>query len=166
MTGEAPKQSEALERVLLVIVVALVAGAAIWFGVQPGGGGSKVAETTGAAALGSSAVTSPTGLRYEDMVAGSGPSPQKGQTCVVHYHGRLVDGSVFDSSRQRGEPFRFPLGQGSVIKGWDEGVATMKVGGVRRLVVPPALGYGAGGSPPKIPGNATLVFDVELLGIE
>ena len=97
---------------------------------------------------------------------GKGASPKSGQTVVVHYTGWLTNGTKFDSSKDRGEPFKFAIGQGRVIKGWDEGVASMKVGGVRRLVVPPDLGYGPEGSPPKIPGNATLVFDVELLGIE
>ena len=116
--------------------------------------------------LGPDAVSTPSGLRWKDFQVGTGPSPSKGQTVIVHYHGRLADGSVFDSSRQRGEVFKFTLGMGQVIKGWDEGVASMKVGGVRRLVVPPDLGYGAQGSPPKIPAEATLVFDIELKGIE
>jgi peptidylprolyl isomerase len=83
----------------------------------------------------------------------------------VHYTGTLENGTKFDSSLDRGKPFEFVIGTGSVIKGWDEGVMTMKVGGRRKLIVPPKLGYGPAGSPPKIPGNATLIFDVELLGV-
>ena len=110
------------------------------------------------------------GLEYEDTQTGTGKSPAKGQTCVMHYTGWLwVDGSKgakFDSSVDRGQPFTFPLGQGRVIKGWDEGVAGMKVGGRRTLTIPPGDGYGAQGSPPVIPPNATLLFEVELLDIK
>src|SRR5258708_2780866 len=107
--------------------------------------------------------TTPSGLIYEDTVAGSGASPTTGQTVVVHYTGRLTDGTKFDSSRDRGEPFQFVIGRGQVIKGWDEGVSTMKTGGQRTLTIPPDLGYGARGAGGVIPPNATLVFDVELL---
>lgn len=104
------------------------------------------------------------GLKIGDIVSGSGATPQAGHTVSVQYTGWLSDGTMFDSSRQAGRnAFQFTLGQGQVIKGWDEGVATMKVGGVRRLVIPPALGYGANGYPPTIPANATLTFDIELL---
>jgi peptidylprolyl isomerase len=116
--------------------------------------------------LGPGAVTTPSGLRWRDLVVGTGASPEKGQTVFVHYDGRLIDGTVFDSSRTRGKVFDFRLGMHDVIAGWDEGVASMHVGGVRRLVVPPDLGYGPAGSPPKIPPNATLVFVVELKGIK
>jgi peptidylprolyl isomerase len=158
--------SDKAERAILFVVVGALVAGAIWFQLRPREAGSPVASTDGIAGLGSNAVTTPSGLKYQDMVVGQGPTPKKGQTCVVHYLGRLTDGQEFDGSRKRGEPFRFPLGEGQVIKGWDEGVATMQVGGVRRLVVPAALGYGEAGSPPRIPANATLVFDVELLGIE
>ena len=111
------------------------------------------------------------GLQYEDVVVGTGVQPKAGQTCVMHYTGWLWEngakGKKFDSSVDRGTPFKFPLGQGRVIKGWDEGVATMKVGGKRNLLIPPQLGYGmrgAGGG--LIPPNATLFFEVELLGVE
>lgn len=107
--------------------------------------------------------TAASGLRYMDEVIGDGAALQAGQSVAVHYTGWLTDGTKFDSSRDRGQPFRFPLGAGRVIKGWDEGVASMNVGGKRRLIVPPALGYGAGGTGP-IPPNATLIFDVEALG--
>jgi FKBP-type peptidyl-prolyl cis-trans isomerase len=103
------------------------------------------------------------GLQYEDVTTGTGPEATPGQTAVVHYTGWLTDGTKFDSSRDRGQPFSFPLGGGQVIAGWDEGVAGMKVGGRRKLVIPSDLGYGPQGSPPVIPPAATLVFDVELL---
>ncbi len=105
------------------------------------------------------------GMEYDDLVEGSGASPQQGQTAVVHYTGWLTNGTKFDSSLDRGTPFSFPVGQGRVIKGWDEGVATMKVGGKRRLTLPASLGYGAQGAGGVIPPNATLVFEVELLEI-
>lgn len=111
------------------------------------------------------AITTPSGLSYVDEVVGDGASPAKGQKVRVHYTGRLTDGKKFDSSVDRGQPFEFTIGVGQVIKGWDEGVATMKVGGKRRLNIPAALGYGAPGAPPAIPPNAELVFDVELLGV-
>ena len=107
----------------------------------------------------------PSGLQYEDLVVGEGASPKKGDRVEVHYVGTLENGPQFDSSRDRGQPFVFQLGVGQVIAGWDEGVASMKVGGKRKLVVPPELGYGSRGIGP-IPGNATLVFEVELLGIK
>lgn len=111
-------------------------------------------------------VTTPTGLVYEDIIVGNGPSPKEGQTAVVHYTGWLTNGTKFDSSVDRAEPFKFPVGLGHVIKGWDEGVATMKVGGKRKLTVPAHLGYGARGAGGVIPPNATLIFEVQLLGIE
>jgi len=114
-------------------------------------------------------VTTPSGLKIEDTKVGEGASPATGQTCIMHYTGWLYvngqKGSKFDSSVDRGEPFEFPIGTGRVIKGWDEGVASMKVGGKRTLIIPPELGYGARGAGGAIPPNATLVFDVELLGI-
>jgi peptidylprolyl isomerase len=105
------------------------------------------------------------GLEYDDEVEGAGASPQKGQTAVVHYTGWLTNGTKFDSSRDRGQPFSFKVGQGQVIAGWDEGVATMKVGGRRKLTIPSNLGYGPRGAGGVIPPNATLVFDVELLEV-
>lgn len=113
----------------------------------------------------------PTGLQYEDIKVGTGASPKTGQTCVMHYTGWLWEngakGKKFDSSVDRGQPFKFQIGQGNVIKGWDEGVSTMKVGGKRALLIPPQLGYGArGAGGGLIPPNATLYFEVELMGIE
>jgi FKBP-type peptidyl-prolyl cis-trans isomerase FkpA len=105
------------------------------------------------------------GLKYDDTVIGDGATAVKGQTVSVHYTGWLIDGEKFDSSKDRNDPFQFPLGAGRVIRGWDEGVQGMKVGGTRRLTIPPQLGYGAQGAGGVIPPNATLVFEVELLTI-
>lgn len=106
-----------------------------------------------------------TGLQYEDLVGGSGASPSPGKKVTVHYTGWLTDGSKFDSSVDRNQPFVFQIGAGEVIRGWDEGVMTMKLGGKRKLIIPPALGYGAAGAGGVIPPNATLVFEVILLDI-
>lgn len=106
-----------------------------------------------------------TGLKYKVVVAGTGASPKAGQTVVVHYTGTLEDGTKFDSSRDRNDPFKFKLGAGQVIKGWDEGLALMRVGDRYTLIIPPDLGYGARGAGGVIPANATLTFDVELLRI-
>lgn len=110
-------------------------------------------------------ITTDSGLQYRDMVEGTGAMPQPGQRVTVHYTGTLEDGTQFDSSRDRGRPFSFKVGVGQVIKGWDEGVGSMRVGGRRQLVIPPELGYGARGAGGVIPPNATLIFDVELLRI-
>jgi peptidylprolyl isomerase len=144
-------------------------------------GGAQTTEQAGAAAGGQAAepaagagsgsptpgriVTTASGLKYEDLVLGDGPSPQPGQIATVHYTGWLKDGTEFDSSGKRGTPFEFKVGQGQVIKGWDEGVSTMKVGGKRRLIIPPDLAYGAAGAGNVIPPNAELTFDVQLLTV-
>ena len=115
-------------------------------------------------------MTTSSGLQINDVKVGTGASPKTGQTCVMHYTGWLyVDGkkaAKFDSSVDRGQPFEFPIGTGRVIKGWDEGVASMKVGGKRELIIPASLGYGARGAGGVIPPNATLIFEVELLDIK
>jgi FKBP-type peptidyl-prolyl cis-trans isomerase len=108
----------------------------------------------------------PAGYWYTDLAPGQGAVAETGRTVRVHYTGWLPDGKKFDSSRDRGEPFAFTLGAGQVIAGWDEGVKGMKVGGRRKLVLPPQLAYGDGGAPPDIPPGATLVFDVEVLGVQ
>lgn len=111
------------------------------------------------------AISTPSGLKYIEIKEGTGAQPQAGQTVSVHYTGTLEDGTKFDSSRDRNQPFSFKLGAGQVIKGWDEGLSTMKVGGQRQLIIPPGLGYGSRGAGGVIPPNATLIFDVELLKI-
>jgi len=108
----------------------------------------------------------PDGLQYWDLKTGTGDTAKSGQAVTVHYTGWLTDGKKFDSSVDRGQPFQFHLGAGQVIKGWDEGVAGMKVGGKRQLRIPPELGYGSRGAGGVIPPNATLIFDVELLGVK
>jgi peptidylprolyl isomerase len=126
--------------------------------------------TTAAAQAAGKTMTTSTGLQITDTTVGTGATPKTGQICVMHYTGWLyengVKGKKFDSSVDRGQPFEFPLGRQQVIAGWDEGVATMKVGGKRTLIIPPALGYGARGAGGVIPPNATLMFDVELLGVK
>jgi peptidylprolyl isomerase len=115
-------------------------------------------------------MTTASGLQIADTKAGTGATPRTGQICVMHYTGWLYQngakGAKFDSSVDRGQPFEFPIGTGRVIKGWDEGVASMKVGGKRTLIIPPDLGYGARGAGGVIPPNATLIFEVELLGVK
>ena len=128
------------------------------------------ATQAAAQTAGAKMTTTASGLQFTDTTVGTGASPAKGQTCVMHYTGWLykdgAKGQKFDSSVDRGQPFEFKIGQGQVIGGWDEGVATMKVGGKRTLIIPPALGYGARGAGGAIPPNATLMFDVELLGVK
>ncbi|WP_279597773.1 FKBP-type peptidyl-prolyl cis-trans isomerase [Methylobacterium sp. J-067] len=134
--------------------LSLVAGAAV------------IAMTASANAA--ETVTTPTGLKYQDEVVGTGPQPKAGQQVTVQYTGWLDEGGKkgkkFDSSRDRNQPFSFTIGAGQVIQGWDQGVMTMKTGGKRTLIIPPELGYGARGAGGVIPPNATLIFDVELLG--
>lgn len=122
------------------------------------GGGGSMAENN-------QEVTTPSGLKYVDQVVGTGDVAVVGKTTSVHYTGWLENGKKFDSSVDRGQPFSFPLGAGRVIKGWDEGVQGMKVGGKRKLTIPSELGYGSRGAGGVIPPNATLIFDVELIGV-
>ena len=128
-----------------------------------------IGASTAATAQGK-ATTTPSGLQITDSKVGTGASPKPGQICVMHYTGWLYEGGAkgkkFDSSVDRGEPFEFPIGTHRVIPGWDEGVATMKVGGKRTLIIPPQLGYGERGAGGVIPPNATLIFEVELLGVK
>ena len=145
------------------MVLGIVVGAAVLAAMvaacaqsqAPAGGGGGGEE-----------VTTPSGLKYTDVKVGTGAEAKSGQNVSVHYTGTLTDGKKFDSSKDRNQPFNFPLGAGRVIKGWDEGVAGMKVGGVRKLVIPANLGYGASGAGGVIPPNATLLFDVELLDVK
>ncbi len=124
------------------------------------------APASAASGAASAPVTTASGLKIEDLLVGNGPTAERGKMVTVNYTGWLTDHTKFDSSLDHGQPFEFALGQGNVIKGWDEGVQGMKVGGKRRLTVPPDLGYGAQGTPGgPIPPNATLIFEVELLGV-
>ncbi|UPK33849.1 FKBP-type peptidyl-prolyl cis-trans isomerase [Bradyrhizobium sp. 186] len=131
---------------------------------------SHFVSTTASAQTAGKTMTTTSGLQIIDSVAGTGASPKPGQICVMHYTGWLYEngqkGKKFDSSVDRNEPFEFPIGKGRVIAGWDEGVASMKVGGKRTLIIPAQLGYGARGAGGVIPPNATLMFDVELLAVK
>lgn len=139
--------------IAIVVVLALAASAVAYLIVNRKGSEASEVKTA-------------SGLRYTDLTVGTGATPQRGQTVTVHYTGTLENGKKFDSSVDRGTPADFRIGVGAVIKGWDEGLMTMKVGGKRRLVVPANLGYGPAGRPPDIPGNSTLIFEVELLNVK
>jgi peptidylprolyl isomerase len=141
------------------LLLALALGSGVAFAATPAPGATTPAKV-------GELVTAPSGLQYVDETIGTGPMPVKGQQVTVHYVGTFTDGKKFDSSRDRNEPFTFPIGEGRVIPGWDEGVATMRVGGRRKLIVPPQLAYGAAGAGGVIPPNATLIFDVELLAVK
>jgi peptidylprolyl isomerase len=151
-----------LSRAKALAAIALVAGLA--------GAFAACAPTAATAQAVGKTMTTPSGLQITDSKVGTGATPQTGQTCVMHYTGWLYQngakGAKFDSSLDRGQPFEFPIGTGRVIRGWDEGVASMKVGGKRTLIIPPELGYGARGAGGVIPPNATLIFEVELLGVK
>jgi len=123
------------------------------------------AKETKEVAKSSNLITTSSGLQYQDLVVGTGETPTTGKNCIVHYHGTLENGTVFDSSVERNSPFAFPIGVGRVIKGWDEGVMSMKVGGKRKLIIPANLAYGERAMG-KIPANSTLIFEVELLEIK
>ena len=145
-----------LERLLLGVAGV---GALVLFADAGSGGAAG-----GPPSVSGQSMFTPSGLEYVDVVQGTGPVAAAGQRVSVHYTGWLTNGTKFDSSGDRGQPFDFPLGGGQVIRGWDEGVVGMRVGGKRRLIIPPDLGYGARGAGGVIPPNATLIFDVELLG--
>lgn len=154
--ARAPSGRNRQARVIAIIVVLAIAASAIAYLVySKRGGGSSGPQ-----------VTTQSGLKYTDTVVGTGATPQKGQTLSVHYTGTLESGLEFDSSRKRGTPMQFRFKVDPMIPGWDEGFETMKVGGRRKLVVPSALGYGPQGRPPNIPGNSTLLFDIELLAVK
>lgn len=142
-------------RIIAIVVVVVLAASAIAYLISTRRSGQTGTE-----------VTTASGLKYIDMTEGTGATPRNGQTLSVHYIGTLQNGTKFDSSYDRGRPYVFKLGTGSVIKGWDEGLLTMKVGGKRKLIIPPDLGYGPRGNPPNIPGNATLLFEVELVDVK
>lgn len=144
------------QRMLFIIMTLVLTPALGWGGTMSTSEKGPIADE----------VTTPSGLTYRDQVVGSGPVAVAGKTVSVHYTGWLTNGQKFDSSVDRGQPFSFPLGAGRVIKGWDEGVQGMKVGGKRKLTIPSELGYGTRGAGGVIPPNATLVFDVELLGVQ
>ena len=143
-----------MTKAVVFLVIAALAVAAVLFIVLRGGGNSTTGE-----------VTTASGLKYIDEVVGTGESPKPGQNVTVHYTGTLEDGTKFDSSLDRGQPYTFRIGTGVVVKGWDEGIMTMKAGGKRRLFIPAKLGYGAAGNPPRIPPNAPLIFEVQLISV-
>jgi peptidylprolyl isomerase len=146
--------------VLFLLLTAVAIPACSEKGPKPG---DKAPEAAASAPAG--AVKKPSGLSYVELVPGKGAQPSAGKQVTVHYTGWLTDGTKFDSSRDRNEPFTFVIGAGQVIPGWDEGVISMKVGGKRKLIVPSQLGYGAAGAGGVIPPNATLIFEVELLEV-
>jgi FKBP-type peptidyl-prolyl cis-trans isomerase len=147
------------------VFVAIVVVCAVLAVASGCGSKSNTAAGPGPTKVSGPPTTTASGLQYWDIVVGTGTTAVAGNLVSVHYTGWLTSGEKFDSSVDRGQPFSFPLGAGQVIKGWDEGVAGMKVGGKRQLRIPPELGYGAGGAGGVIPGNATLIFDVELLNV-
>src|SRR5215469_205014 len=146
------------------------AAAAVAVAIALTGASALIAPATATAQTAGATVTTPSGLKITDSKIGTGATPKPGQICVMHYTGWLYEGGAkgkkFDSSVDRGQPFQFPIGERKVIPGWDEGVATMKVGGKRLLLVPPDLAYGPEGFANVIPPNATLLFEVELLGVK
>jgi peptidylprolyl isomerase len=151
---------------LLITMVVLAATAVLAQSSTTKKANRRPTSTSAPTSVKGAPTKTPDGLEYWDIKVGTGPTAEKGQTVKVHYTGWLTNGKKFDSSVDRGEPFEFKLGAGDVIKGWDEGVAGMKVGGKRQLKIPPELGYGAAGAGGVIPPNATLIFDVELLGVQ
>ena len=155
VSSSAPTGKNRNMRIIAIGVVVLLALSAVGYVLSKRGGSTSGPE-----------VTTASGLKYVEVLEGSGATPQRGQTVTVHYTGTLTNGTKFDSSVDRGRPAEYRIGVGEVIKGWDEGIMSMKVGGKRKLIVPANLGYGPMGRPPNIPGNSTLLFDVELLGVK
>jgi FKBP-type peptidyl-prolyl cis-trans isomerase len=149
-------------RIIVIAILVLAVALGAFFAIQKGQQKAVLQAPSG----GGNMTTTQSGLQYEDLVVGTGVEAIAGKNITVHYTGTLQDGTVFDSSVTRNQPFSFTLGAGQVIPGWDEGIAGMKVGGKRKLVIPPALAYGAQGSSPVIPANATLTFVVELLEVK
>jgi FKBP-type peptidyl-prolyl cis-trans isomerase len=160
--GEAEENMNAHKFIPLVVAWAVLTQVLT---MTSGGAQNNTASTASPTKVSGDPTKTASGLEYWEIKAGAGDTAVKGQQVRVHYTGWLTDGKKFDSSVDRGEPFVFPLGAGRVIKGWDEGVAGMKVGGKRQLRIPPDLGYGPRGAGGVIPPNATLIFDVELLGV-
>ena len=155
----APSGMSQRAKIITLIVIAALALALI-LGILLQGNKKTTTSTNG------NEQTTTSGLKYIDEVEGSGASAQLGQSVTVHYTGTLANGTKFDSSLDRNQPLTFTLGAKNIISGWNEGIIGMKVGGKRKLIIPPNLGYGAAGSPPKIPPNATLFFDIELLDMK
>jgi FKBP-type peptidyl-prolyl cis-trans isomerase len=151
-----------MRRLVLLSCLAILAACGPRRNAGAGAGGFSAALGVDTASM----AKAPAGLWYKDVAVGQGAEAEPGRTVSVHYTGWLPNGKKFDSSRDRGEPFEFTLGAGQVIAGWDEGVKGMKVGGRRKLVLPPQLAYGEAGAPPDIPPGSTLVFDVELLKVQ
>jgi FKBP-type peptidyl-prolyl cis-trans isomerase len=151
---------------LAALLIAQAGKTASSSGSKPSNAQASAKTPAGPTKVSGQPVTTPSGLQYWEIKKGTGPTAVNGKTVSVHYTGWLANGKEFDSSLDLGEPIEFILGEGRVIKGWDEGIAGMKVGGKRQLRIPPQLGYGTRGAPPAIPPNATLVFDVQLMAVK
>jgi hypothetical protein len=154
-TYSSKPQSKTMTKAIVILIIAAVVVGVVLFVALSGGGSSKSGGE----------ITTASGLKYVDELVGTGASPRLGQNVTVHYTGTFVDGTKFESSRDRNQPYTFRIGTGGVIKGWDEGIMTMKVGGKRRLIIPANLAYGPAGQPPKIPPNSTLIFEIELMSV-
>ena len=159
---------DALKKIFVLLAAMTLLVAACGGGDDDGGEDAGGSEETAAADSDcpTEETTTDSGLKITEIECGTGEEAQKGDTLEVHYEGRLEDGTKFDASRDHGSTFEFQVGAGQVIAGWDEGLIGMKIGGKRKLTIPPDLGYGAAGAPPAIPPNATLVFEVELVDIK